>query len=267
MGKIKELDSSKNLKPLARNVNKKDADKTYLFDSNRNIGSFPRLFTKTIEEESTNNNVVKVASFMTDLSESAISNYILNNSEAIMTAFGVSKEDSAVNIGTAIYDKLQGGETISVMLDDGGILKISGHFDEGGTDYWTFNITYIIPEAGTNKCFEAGSGLMVKSGEVNLIANPAEITDTMDYDVALCIYSYKVNLTNVVISGDEEEFTLNIKGLTKKEDYDKPCIIDPNGADFTISLHDFKLPEEDAEGTVEVDGEAVSWKEIRKEIK
>lgn len=267
MGKIKELNSNKNLKPLARSINKKDADASYLFDSNRNIDSFPRLFAKTIKEDDSNNNVVKVANFMTDLSESAISNYILNNSEAIMTAFGVSKEDSAVNIGTAIYNKLQGGETVSVTLDDGGVLKISGYFDEGGTDYWTFNITYIIPEGGTNKCFEAGSKLTVKSGEVNLIANPAEITNTLDYDVALCIYSYKVNLIDVVISDDNEEFTLNIKGLTKKEDYDKPCIIDPNGADFTISLHDFTLPEEDAEGTIEVNGEVVSWKEIRKEVK
>ena len=159
-----------------------------------------------------------------------------------MAAFGVSKEDSAVNIGNALYNTLQSGKIVEVTLDDGGVLKISGHFDEGGTDYWTFNITYIIPKGGTNKCFEAGSELTVKSGEVTLIANPAEITNTMDYDMALCIYSYKVNLTDVVINNGVKDFTLNIKDLVKKEDYNKPCIIDPNGATFTISLHDFTLP-------------------------
>lgn len=77
----------------------------------------------------------EAASFMNDLSQEAISNYLIDNSETIMTAFGVSKEDSAVNIGEALYNKLQSGETVSVTLDDGGVLKISGHFDEGGTDY------------------------------------------------------------------------------------------------------------------------------------
>ena len=209
----------------------------------------------------------EVVSFMNDLSQEAISNYLIDNSETIMEAFGVSKEDSAVNIGTAIYNKLQGGETVSVTLDDGGTLKISGYFDEGGTDYWTFNITYIIPEGGTNKCFETGSKLTVKSGEVTLVANPAEITNTMEYDVALCVYSYKVDLTDVVINNGVKDFTLNIKGLTKKEDYNKPCIIDPNGATFTITLHDFKLPEDDAAGTVEVDGKVVAWKDVRKLVK
>lgn len=218
-----------------------------------------KLLTATPTEEA--------ASFMNDLSQEAISNYLIDNSEAIMTAFGVSKEESAANIGEALYNKLQSGETISVTLDDGGVLKISGHFDEGGTDFWTFNITYTIPEGGTSKCFGADSGLTVKSGEVTLVANPAEITNTMEYDMALCIYSYKVNLTDVVINNGVKEFTLNIKDLVKKEDYNKPCIIDPNGATFTISLHDFTLPEDDATGTVTVDGKEVTWKELKALIK
>ena len=209
----------------------------------------------------------EAASFMNDLSQEAISNYLIDNSETIMTAFGVSKEDNAVNIGEALYNTLQSGKVVEVTLDDGGVLKISGHFDEGGTDYWTFNITYTIPEGGTNKCFEADSGLTVKSGEVTLVANPAEITNTMDYDVALCIYSYKVNLTNVVINNGVKDFTLNIKDLVQKEDYNKPCIIDPNGATFTISLPDFTLPEDDATGTVTVDGEEVAWKDLKALIK
>lgn len=209
----------------------------------------------------------EAASFLNDLSQEAISNYLIDNSESIMTAFGVSKEDSAVDIGNALYNTLQSGKVVEVTLDDGGVLKISGHFDEGGTDYWTFNITYTIPGGGTNKCFEAGSGLTVKSGEVTLVANPAEITNTMKYDMALCIYSYKVNLTDVVINNGVKDFTLNIKDLVKKEDYNKPCIIDPNGATFTISLHDFTLPEDDATGTVIVDGEKVAWKDLKALIK
>ena len=211
--------------------------------------------------------VEEAASFMNDLSQESISNYLIDNSETIMTAFEVSKEDSAVNIGNALYNTLQSGKVVEVTLDDGGVLKISGHFDEGGTDYWTFNITYTIPEGGTKKCFEVGSGLTVKSGEVTLVANPAEITNTMDYDVALCIYSYKVSLTDVVINNGVKDFTLNIKDLVKKEDYNKPCIIDPNGATFTISLHDFTLPEDDATGTVTVDGEEVTWKDLKALIK
>ena len=71
---------------------------------------------------------------MNELSEEAISNYLIDNSEAIMTAFGVTKGESAVDIGTALYNKLQDGETVSVTMNDGGVLKVSGHFDEGGED-------------------------------------------------------------------------------------------------------------------------------------
>lgn len=221
------------------------------------------LLTQTSTEEA--------ASFMSELSENSISNYLVENSEAIMNAFGVSKEDSAVNIGTAIYNKLQGGETISVTLNDEGVLKISGHFDENpdspNLDTWNIKIIYEIPKKGTSKCFEKGSNYVVKSGTVTLIANPAEITNTLKYDIALCVYSYSVDLDNVVINNSMKDYIINIKGLTKKEDRDNPCIIDPNGATFTITLHDFKLPEDNAVGTIQIDGEEVNWKDVKALVK
>ena len=203
-----------------------------------------------------------VKGFFDELSQDAVSDYLVENKDVIMTAFGVEEGGSASSIGEALYNKLQGGDTISITLNDGGKLNINGHFDEGGEDLWTMNIEYIVPEGGTNKCFPAGSGYLVKSGTVVLRTTEGEITDTLEYDIALCLYSYSFDISSAVISDGETERTLTVSGLTKPTDLDNPCIIDPNGATYEITVHDFVLPPADAEGTVALDGEPVEWSEI-----
>lgn len=217
------------------------------------------LLTQTPTEEA--------ASFMSELSQDAISQYLIDNSETIMSTFGITKDSPMEAIGTALYDKLQGGEIIQMDMNDGGVLKISGHFDEGGEDMWNMKIEYDVPTEGTDKCFPNGSGYKVKGGTVVLTANPAEITNTMEYDMALCIYGYTVDIKDVIISNGVKEYTLNISGLTKKTDWVKYSIVDPNGATLTISLHDFQLPEDDAKGTITVNGKAVGWKDVKALIK
>lgn len=217
-------------------------------------------------EEAGENNTAKAVGFFDALSQNAISDYLIENSQAIMDAFGVSKEDGVSAIGTAIYNKLQGGETVSVDMSDGGKLHVSGHFDEGGEDTWHIEVRYDVPENGTARCFDEGSPYTVKGGSVTLIADPAEITNTEEYDVALCVYGYQADIAGVTVVNGEDEFVLDVDGLTKPADWNNPCIIDPNGATWTISLHDFVYPPQDAEGTVSVDGEAVEWAEIYKEL-
>lgn len=229
-------------------------------------GTLSEIINEVIDksEEETDKHYTELATgFFKELSQDAISQYMIENSEAVMEAFGVSKEDGASSIGTAIYDTLQGGETVSVPMNDGGTLEISGHFDEGGEDTWNIQVVYIVPENGTNKCFSEGSKYTVKGGRVTLVANPAEITDTMDYDVALCVYAYTADIEGVEVNNGTESYILDATGLSIAENWDNPCIIDPNGADYTISIHDFRYPEK---GDVKVDGNAVDWAEIQKEL-
>lgn len=205
---------------------------------------------------------------MTELSQDAISSYLVENKDAIMKALGFEEGGSAGDIGTALYDKLQGGDTISVPMSDGGTLSIKGHFDEGGEDTWHMEISYAVPANGTSKCFPAGSKMSVKGGTVTLIADPAEITDMQPYDMAVCVYGYQVDIAGVTIDdGNGNSFKLDITGLTKPTDWDNPCIIDPNGATYEITLHDFVMPPADASGTVKVDDKEVKWSEVSKLIK
>lgn len=226
-------------------------------------GNLSDVINKIAEnEEPAGQDALRLAtSFFNELSQEAISQYMIDNSEAVMNAFGVTKEDSAVNIGTAIYDTLQGGETVSVEMNDGGILDISGHFDEGGTDTWNIQVVYHVPAEGTDRCFNEGSPFIVKGGSVTLVANPSEITNTDEYDMALCIYAYGADISGVTVSDGTSEFTLDCTGLAISENWSEPCIVDPNGATFTISVHGFRYPER---GTVMVDGESVEWSEIEK---
>ena len=206
----------------------------------------------------------KAAGFFGELSQDAISGYLLENSAAVMAAFGINKESGSANIASSIYDTLQGGDTVSAEMNDGGMLRIYGHFDEGGTDYWNIKIEYEVPAEGTNRCFDEGSLYSVKDGKVILTASPAEITDTAEYDMALCVYAYTADITDVSVSDGKSDFVLSATGLSIAENYDKPCLIDPNGATYTISVHDFRYPEN---GSLMIDGEAFDWAEIQKEIR
>ena len=205
----------------------------------------------------------EAAGFMNELSEDAVSDYLVENKDAIMAAFGIEEGESAASIGTALYDKLQGGDTITVELNDGGVLKINGHFDEGGEDLWSMNIEYDVPEGGTNKCFPAGSKYTVKSGKVVLKTTQGEITQWPPYDTALLLYSYSFDIVGAVVTDGTNEFTLDVTDLKLPTDWDNPCIIDPNGATYEIHVHNFRLPPADAEGTVKVDNNPVEWSDVR----
>lgn len=80
--------------------------------------------------------------------------------------------------------------------------------------------------------------------------------------MALFIYEYAVGLEDVVITGPEGTFTLNITGLTAPMDYYNPTIIDPNAATLEIHLRSFVYPPADAAGTITIDGSTVLWSDI-----
>ena len=210
----------------------------------------------------------KVVAFFNSLSQEAISAYMVSNKDVIMEAFGVEAGESAGNIGTAIYDTLQGGDVVTVNMNDGGVLKISGHFYEPSDDmpYWDMLFEYAVPADGTDKCFAEGSGKLVKGGTVKIHMLNGEITDTEQYDMVLNIYGYEVDIDGVTFVDGDDECVIGIAGLTRPNDFHNPCIIDPNGATWEINIRAFYLPDEDAEGTVTVDGEPVAWADIRKEI-
>ena len=128
-------------------------------------------------------------------------------------------------------------------------------------------IEYDVPTDGTNKCFPEGSGYSVKGGTVTLTANPAEITNIENYDIALCVYGYTVDIKDVIVNNEVKSYNIDITGLTKATDWENYSIIDPNGATYTISVHNFQLPENDAAGTIAVDNEEISWKEVKELIK
>lgn len=207
-------------------------------------------------------------SFLTSLDQGAISDYMIANKDAVMAAFNVDGSASAGAIGTALYDRLQGGDTVTVSMNDGGVLTIKGHFYEPSDDlpYWDMEIGYAVPADGTDKCFSAGSGKMVKGGSVLIHVTNGEITNSMEYDTVLCIYSYVLDITGVTFVDGDREFIVDISGLEYPYDSADPCIIDPNGADWTITVRSFHLPPADAEGTVRIDGVEASWSDVRSMI-
>ena len=120
--------------------------------------------------------VERVAGFLEELSINAISAYMIENSPAIMEAFGITKDSNLQALMTALYDKLQAGDVISFDMSDTGTLSIKGYFDEGGEDVWDMTIVYDVPTTGTSECFPDGSEYSVRGGKVTLRAFPAEIT-------------------------------------------------------------------------------------------
>ena len=207
----------------------------------------------------------KVVRFFNELSQDAVSNYMVSNKDAVMAAFGVTEGSSVGEIGQLLYDKLQGGDTVEVDMNDGGKLKIHGHFYEPSDDfpYWDMYVEYEVPEGGTNKCFPEGSQMSVKGGSVTLHITNGEMTNWDDkWYMVLLVYGYIVDITNVTVTEEEESFVLNIAGLTRPNDFSNPCIIDPDSNTWEIYVRQFYLPDSDAEGTITADGEPALWSEV-----
>lgn len=210
----------------------------------------------------------KAVSFFNELSQDAITDYMIANRQAVMTALGVTEDSSVSDIGTLLYDKLQGGDTVTINMNDGGALNISGHFYEPVDDlpYWDMNILYSVPKNGTNKCFPEGSKMFVEGGSVLIHITNGEMTSYGDYNMVLLVYGYEVSINSVTVEDAEGSFTLNISGLTRTADFSNPCIIDPDSSTWDIYVRSFYLPKEDAPGTISVDNEAVSWSDIVSKI-
>ena len=228
----------------------------------------PTEGTPTPEPEPEVTATDKAVEFFNELSQDAISSYMVSNKDAVMTALGVTESSSVTDIGTLLYDKLQGGDTISINMNDGGVLNISGHFYEPTDDlpYWDMSIEYVVPEGGTNKCFPEGSKMSVKGGKVLIHVTNGEMTSYGDYNLVLLVYGYAVTITDVTVVDEEGEFVLDVSNLTRENDFSNPCIIDPDSSTWEIYVRQFYLPPADAQGTVSVDDEEVQWSEVHGQI-
>lgn len=71
----------------------------------------------------------------------------------------------------------------------------------------------------------------------------------------------------MVVNGPKK-FKLDIEGLAiTEEDFDYVLVIDPDRTDWTITIREFVFPDEDASGTVKVDGQTVAWKDVKALLK
>lgn len=220
-------------------------------------------------EKETSDVEKKLIDFFNELDQGAITDYMISNKDAVMQAFGVTEESSIEDLGTLLYDKLQEGGTVTANMNDGGQLNIRGHFYEPSDDfpYWEMEIEYKVPGGGTNKCFPAGSQMSVKGGTVTIHVTRGELTSWGDWNMVLLIYGYAVDISGVTVVDGEGTYEINITGLIRPDDYDNPCIIDPDSSTWEIHVRQFFLPDADAEGTLAVDDTPVQWSEIRPQIK
>lgn len=196
----------------------------------------------------------------------SMSDYVAENADAILKSLGISKDDATDNIAKNLYNKLQGGETLSATMSDGAVFGLSGNFSDE-TGQWKMLLDLKLPEIASGAAFPKGSGYTVKGGSIKVTLDPAEATSYDEYGGCLVVYSYSVDVTGVTVNNGVKDFMVDIKGLKRPEDTDNPdgyaVIIDPSRYDWTIKIHDFKLPEADAEGTVKIDGKSASWKDIK----
>lgn len=196
----------------------------------------------------------------------SVSDYLSANTDAIMEAAGISKNDTSSAISTVLYDKLQGGDKITATMSDGAVLDFYGHFsDDSGQ--WKLQMDMKLPEKPTKAAFPNGSDYTAQGGTISIVMDPAEATRYGNYGGCILVYAYTLDVSGVTVYNGAKSYLVNIKGLKRPENEDNPfeqcLIIDPNRSDWTITTHEFKLPEDDAEGSVEIDGKSASWKDIR----
>lgn len=78
------------------------------------------------------------------------------------------------------------------------------------------------------------------------------------------MYTYKFDLKNVNVVNGAKKFTLDIEGLSiTDEGFDHVLVIDPDRFNWTITIRKFTFPDEDAVGTVKVDGQITTWKDVK----
>lgn len=216
----------------------------------------------------TDNPNLQASYLLEELNEKhSVSDYLSSNTDAIMEAAGISKNDTSSAISTVLYDKLQGGEKITATMSDGAVMDFSGHFsDDSGQ--WKLQMDLRLPEKPTKDVFPKGSDYTAKGGTIKIVMDPAEATSYGQYGGCILVYSYALDVSGVTVYNGAKSYLVDIEGLKRPENKDNPfeqcLIIDPNRSDWTITTHEFKLPEEDAEGSVRIDGKSASWKDIRR---
>lgn len=134
-----------------------------------------------------------------------------------------------------------------------------------------FYLSNLTPTKVTATIFE--HGYVIKGGNLKITTSDAEIIKDQKLGGIIGLSSYEMSLKDAEINNGAKKFKLDIENL-KRTEIDDPfapssyvLVIDPNRMDWTIKVQDFKLPEDDAEGTVKMDGEVVSWKEIKELLK
>ena len=207
------------------------------------------------------------ADVLNTMSYNHVSDLLTNNVDVIMSAIGVSKTDSSFDLYNSLYNKLQNGDKIDVELSDGSKLNVGGHYsDESGR--WTFDFTIKFSENGTSAPFGKESGYVIKGGELRITSDTGEITKTKEYGAIIGIYTYRFNLKDATVANGPKKFKLDIEDLAiTEEDFDYALMIDPDRTDWTIAIRSFVFPDENAPGTVKVDGQTVAWKDVKALLK
>lgn len=184
-----------------------------------------------------------------------------------MKAIGVTKEDSTYDLFNNLNNKLKDGNKINIELSDDSKLIIGGSYSEK-RGRWDFDFEIEFPDSGTRTIFSKDSVYKIKGGKLEITTNTGEIIKDQVYGGIIGLYSYTLNISNAIIYNGAESFSLDINGLSiTEEGFDYVLVIDPNRTDWTITIRDFKFPDEKASGTVKIDGQTVSWKEVKKLLK
>ena len=207
------------------------------------------------------------ADALNELSGNGVSNLLNTNMSALMSAIGVSKEDSSFDLFNSLNDKLKDGNKIKVNLSDGSILSIGGGYSEK-RGRWDFDFEIEFPSSGTKSIFRNNSVYTIKGGNLKVTSDTGEVLKDPTYGAIIGLYTYKFDLTGATIYNGAESFNLDIKGLSVTEEgFDYVLMIDPDRTNWTITIREFTFPDENAPGTVKLNGQTVAWKDVKKLLK
>ena len=194
----------------------------------------------------TDNPNLQASYLLEELNEKhSVSDYLSSNTDAIMKAAGISKNDTSfatLAILTVLYGKLQGGKKITATMSDGAVMDFSGHFsDDSGQ--WRLQMDLKLPEKPTKDVFPKGSDYTAKGGAIKIVMDPAEATRYGQYGGCILVYSYALDVSGVTVYNGAKSYLVDIEGLKRPENKDNPfeqcLIIDPNKSDWTITTHEF----------------------------
>lgn len=196
----------------------------------------------------------------------SLSNYLQANSDSIMEAAGIKKGEDGKSVLDTLYDKLQAGDEIKATMSDGAVLSLTGHFSDE-TGRWKLQTEISLPAKASGAMFPDDSEYTLKDGTVKVTMDPAEMTKMDPYGGCIIVYGYSLDVSGVKVSNGAKEYEVDISGLAREEDPnsfdDYGLIIDPNKEKWAVTVHEFKLPDDDAAGTIKIDGKPVAWRDVK----